>query len=86
MPSKKFIEMQEFSNEELVGELNETQSQFIKMKFDHAVKGLDNPQLLKEMRRDIARLKTEMQRRAIEEGGDQEAKNRSKRKARRKRS
>jgi len=66
MPSKKFIELQGFSDEELANELAETISQQSKIKFDHTLKGLENPQVLKEIRRDIARLKTEVSRRKTE--------------------
>ena len=65
MASKKFIELQEFTEDQLVGELNQTESQYQKLKFDHALKGLENPLALKEVRRDIARLKTEIRRREI---------------------
>ena len=63
MASKKFIELQEMSSEDLASELRETQEQYKKMKFDHAIKGLDNPLTIKGIRRDIARLKTEINRR-----------------------
>ena len=65
MATKKFIELQEFTDDQLVGELNQTESQYQKLKFDHALKGLENPLALKEVRRDIARLKTEIRRREI---------------------
>jgi large subunit ribosomal protein L29 len=65
MPSKKYLELQEFSDADLISELEETARQYQKMKFDHAIKGLDNPLTLREVRRDIARLKTEASRREI---------------------
>lgn len=65
MPSKKSIELQEFSDADLVNELKETETQFQKLKFDHAIKGLDNPITIKEVRRDIARLQTEVRRREV---------------------
>jgi len=65
MATKKFIEVQEFSDAELANELKETQIQYKKMKFDHAVKGVENPQSIKEVRRDIARLLTEVSRREV---------------------
>lgn len=66
MPTKKFLELKEFSIEELTNELNETQRMYAKMKFDHAIKGLENPLALREVRRDVARLKTEVRRRELE--------------------
>lgn len=83
MASKKYLELQDFSNEDLVAELNETEVQFGKLKFDHAIKGLDNPLVLKEVRRDIARLKTEMRRRELGEMSEADLANRSKIRARR---
>lgn len=65
MASKKFLELQDLSNEDLLGELEATEKDFLKMRFDHAVKGLDNPMELREMRRDIARLQTEKRRREL---------------------
>jgi len=85
MATKKFIELQEFSSPELMDELKQTQAQYQKMTFDHAIKGLDNPILLKEVRRDIARLKTEVRRRELVEMGDEGLANRDRIRARRRR-
>jgi large subunit ribosomal protein L29 len=65
MPSKKSIELKEFSVEDLRNELSETQTQYQKMKFDHATKGLENPLSMREVRRDIARMKSEIRSREI---------------------
>lgn len=77
MASKKFLELQEFSSEDLVAELSATQTQYQKLNFDHAIKGLDNPLVLKEVRRDIARIKTEIRKREIVEMSAEELENRS---------
>lgn len=65
MATKKYIELQEFTDENLANEIVETVKQLTKIKFDHAVKGLDNPLVIKEIRRDIARLKSEASRRKV---------------------
>ncbi len=78
MASKKFLELQDFSDSDLLSELKETEVQYQKQKFDHAVKGLDNPILLREIRRDIARLKTEIRKREIGQLSDEQIANRSK--------
>ena len=65
MATNKYIELQEFSDEDLKNELTETQDQYKKLKFDHAIRGLENPLLLKEVRRDIARLQTEVRKREV---------------------
>jgi len=53
------------------------------MRFDHEVRGLDNPLTLKEVRRDIARLKTEVRRREVAAFDEQAQLKRSKKRARR---
>lgn len=83
MPTKKTLELKDFSQEDLISEISETETQYQKMKFDHAIKGLDNPLALREVRRDLARLKTEARRRAVEAMDEQAIAKRSKIRARR---
>lgn len=83
MASKKFLELQEFSDAELQSELSEIEVQYQKLKFDHAIKGLDNPIKLKEVRRDVARLKTEIRRRELNGYTEEQLANRSRIRARR---
>ncbi len=85
MATKKFLELQEMSDADLANELKETQSQQQKLKFDHAIKGLENPQVIKEIRRDIARLQTEVRRRQVTQMDETQLANRSKIRARRSR-
>ena len=59
MASDKFKDAQALSDSDLLAELKETEVQIGKLKMDHAIKGLENPLLLREIRRDFARLKTE---------------------------
>ncbi len=65
MATKKYIELKEFADEQLANELNETQVLYNKLKFDHAMKGLDNPLRIRAARRDIARMKSELRSREI---------------------
>jgi large subunit ribosomal protein L29 len=65
MASNKFLELQEFTNADLEGELAQLEVQYQKLRFDHALKGLDNPLNIREMRRDIARVKTEIRSREV---------------------
>jgi len=69
----------------LANELKEIQEQYAKLKFDHAVKGLENPLVIKEIRRDIARLHTEVSRREVESMTEEQLAGRSKIRARRRR-
>ncbi|RMD74531.1 MAG: 50S ribosomal protein L29 [Bacteroidetes bacterium] len=83
MASKKFLELQGFTDEQLTAELEDLQAQYQRLKFDHAVKGLDNPMVLREMRRDIARLHTEIRRRQLAAMSEEQLAKRSKLRARR---
>ena len=85
MATKKYLELQEFSDTDLQAELEGTETRYQKMKFDHAVTGLDNPLLLREVRRDIARLKAEARRRELKAASPEQLANRSKIRARRRR-
>lgn len=85
MATKKFLELQEYSDADLKAELEETQVKYNKMQFDHAITGLDNPLVLREVRRDIARLATEARRRELAQAKPEELAQRSKIRARRKR-
>lgn len=85
MATKKFLELKEFTDADLKSELEQTELDYKKMKFDHIVKGIENPLTIREVRRDIARLKTEIRRREIANLSEEEVANRSKiRKRRRK--
>ncbi|GAB5553960.1 MAG: hypothetical protein Sapg2KO_35510 [Saprospiraceae bacterium] len=85
MASKKFLELQDYTSEDLASELAQTEAQFQRLKFDHAIKGLDNPLTLREVRRDIARLKTEVRRREVAEMSTEDLADRSKKRSRRRR-
>lgn len=78
MATKKFLELQEFSDADLVGELEATQKELNKMSFDHASSGLENPMTIRDARRDIARLKTEIRRRELANASEAELAGRSK--------
>ena len=55
------------------------------MKFEHAIKGLSNPMELRDLRRAIARLNTEVRRRIVATMGPEELALRTKIRARRRR-
>lgn len=83
MATKKYLELHEFNDADLLTELKETESQYRKLKFDHSIKGLDNPIRLRNIRRDIARLNAEVRRREIAKMTEEDLANRSKIRARR---
>ncbi len=83
MATKKYLELQGFSDEDLASELTQTEIQYQKLKFDHAIKGLDNPLVLREVRRDIGRLRTEIRRRELANMSKEQLSGRSRIRARR---
>ncbi len=54
----KINEMREKSTAELNDELRELKEELFKLRFRHATRQLDNPLQLKEVKRQIARVKT----------------------------
>ena len=83
MATKKYIELKGYSDTDLLNELKETQTNYAKLKFDHSVRGLDNPLTLREVRRDIARINTEIRRREVANLNDDQLAKRTKIRARR---
>jgi len=55
----------ELSTPEVIERLAEEKKHLIKMKLNHAVSPLENPNKIKEQRRTVARLKTELRKREI---------------------
>jgi large subunit ribosomal protein L29 len=63
----KSSEIKELAIKELEERLESEESMLVRMKMNHAVSPLDNPNKIVETRRNIARLKTEMRARQIKE-------------------
>ena len=63
----KSSEIRELGTEEVKERLESIQETFVKMKLNHAVSPLENPMTIKDNRRTIARLQTELTKRAMEE-------------------
>lgn len=63
----KSTEIKELTILELQERLESEESLMVRMKMNHAVSPLDNPNKIVETRRNIARLKTEMRARQIQE-------------------
>ena len=57
--------IKEMSSPDLEKELSELKSELFKLRFSLATNGLDNPLKVKEVRRDIARVKTELRQREL---------------------
>ena len=56
----------ELSDADLIERLEEETKQLTRMRINHAVSPLDNPRKIKEYRRTIARIKTEIRKRELE--------------------
>ena len=58
MPATKTEELRLLSNEELVAKLKESKEELFNLRFQSATGQLENPLKIRQLRRDIARLKT----------------------------
>jgi len=63
----KSSEIKELGIQELTERLESEVSMLVRMKMNHAVSPLDNPNKIVETRKNIARLKTEVRARQIQE-------------------
>lgn len=77
MASEKYKQLQEMPDADLQTELEGTLTQYQRLRFDHVIKGLENPIGLRDVRRDIARLRTELRRREMNTMSEQETAKRS---------
>ena len=56
----KNSEILELSTEELVARISEERANLTKLKFAHAVSAIENPSRITKVRKDVARLNTEL--------------------------
>ncbi len=84
MATKKYIELSEMSDADLKTELTQMNGQYQKLRFDHTIKGLDNPLTIRNTKKDIARLQTEIRRREVAAMTPEQTAKRSKIRLRRK--
>ncbi len=61
----KSSEIRELSNQELLERIDNEKTALVRTKLNHAISPLDNPQKIKESRKTIARLMTEMRKREL---------------------
>ncbi len=62
----KQVEIKELKTEDLVERIKTESTRYSQTKANHAITPLENPSLIKEARRTIARMKTELRRRELE--------------------
>ena len=63
---KKQEAIREMSTADLNDRLDQAREQLVKMRLNHAVSPLDNPNQIRETRKNIARYVTELRRRELE--------------------
>ena len=61
----KSSEIKELSNQELIEHIDNEKTSLVRMKLNHAISPLENPQKIKESRKTIARLMTEKRKREM---------------------
>ena len=64
----KMNKIKEMSSPDLEKELGELKTELFKLRFSLATNGLDNPMKIREVRKDIARIKTVLRQRELKEG------------------
>ena len=65
MASKKYLELQGHSDDDLRVELGAARREYQQMRFDNYTKGIESIAKIRELRRDIARINTEIRRREL---------------------
>lgn len=63
----KIYEIREMSNDEIIKRIADEEMNLVDMRFQHELKQLTNTAKLKEVRRDIAKMKTVLRERELEE-------------------
>jgi large subunit ribosomal protein L29 len=66
MANKKYDEVRNLTTEELQKQLESNKLRLQRMKFNHAISPLENPNVIGEARKLVARLKTEIRKRELE--------------------
>ncbi len=84
MATKRYIELKGLAVEAIQEELQTAQSDLNRMSFDHKSKGLADPGQISLLRKEIARMRTELRAREIGEMTPEQLAKRSKIRARRK--
>lgn len=65
MASKTYLELQTLASDAIEAQLKDIKADLHRMKYDHASKGLENPNEMKALKTKIAQYKTELRAREI---------------------
>ncbi|HNW50754.1 MAG TPA: 50S ribosomal protein L29 [Prolixibacteraceae bacterium] len=63
----KNSEIREFTTKEIAERIDTEKDKLTRLKLNHAISPLENPMVLVEAKKDVARLKTEMRKRMLTE-------------------
>jgi large subunit ribosomal protein L29 len=63
----KASEIRELTDQELLERIDSEKSNLVRMKLNHSISPLDNPNKITESRRTVARLKTELRSRQLKQ-------------------
>jgi|OM-RGC.v1.032665304 large subunit ribosomal protein L29 len=85
MANKQMQEIRDMADTDLQAKLEESNVEYRQLKFDHATKGLDDPMKIRNLRREIARMHTEIRNRALSANSGDAAEKRDKIRKRRRR-
>jgi len=66
----KNSEILELSTEEIVARINEERASLTKLRFAHTVSAIENPMRINKVRKDIARLNTELTNRKVQSASE----------------
>ena len=66
----KNSEILELSTEEIVARINEERANLTKLRFAHTVSSIENPSRINKVRKDIARLNTELTNRKVQSASE----------------
>ncbi len=81
--AKEKVSFAELDAAGLEAEVGRMEAEYVQMKFDHAVRGMANPMEMRDLRRNIARIKTEARSRVVALFTPEQLDGRSKLRARR---
>lgn len=65
MAKNKKQDLTKLSEDQIHNEIMETETRLKKMKFSHSITPIENPMTIRDARRSVARLKTELTRREL---------------------
>lgn len=68
MAIEKLSDFSSYADIELQGELDKLATTYQQLKFEHSIKGLQDPRDIRTVRRNIARVNTELRKREIAAG------------------